>query len=277
MVRVLILIAISGFILSVATLTAAFAIGGADAITGIGWSMASNGHWNGPWSSRHWDWDDDDWDRGPNGPEITRTLAWSGGDTLDVDISADVEYTQAPGDGSVVVTGPQRLVDRVVVENGHIRYDRDNWSRRHGQRLKIVMRAANVKSFDLSGRSELSIADYRQDELRIDISGSGKVVASGVADTVEVDISGSGDADLASLKSKGADVEISGSGEAIISPTEWAKLEISGRGDVTLTTHPPKLSTDVSGSGEVHQSSRGDDSDTPSPSPSPSPTPAKKT
>lgn len=263
MVRVLILIAISGFVLSVATLTAAFAIGGPDAIATVGWNLASNSHWHG----HHWDWDndDDDWSDGrADGPQTTRTLAWSGGDTLEIDIPSDVQYTQAAGDGSVKVTGPQRLVDHVVVENGHIRYDTKYARRRHGH-LTIVMQAPNVKAFELSGRTQLTIQDYRQDELSIDISGAGKVEARGEAGSVDLDISGSGDADLSGLRSKGADVDISGSGDATISPTEWAKLEISGRGDVTLTTHPAKIQTEVSGSGEVHQSGAAADDTAPAP------------
>ena len=37
--------------------------------------------------------------RDDGGPQATRDLAWTGGDTLEVDVPADVDYTQAAGPG----------------------------------------------------------------------------------------------------------------------------------------------------------------------------------
>jgi hypothetical protein len=268
MVRVLVLITVAGLVLCVATLTAAFAIGGPDILSAVSWNMASSSHWHG----HGWEGFDDD-DRGPTGPQATRTLAWPGGDRLDIDIPADVQYTQAPGAGSVEITGPARLVSRIVIEDGHIRYE--HGSRHHrGRRLTIVMHAPDVKAFDISGRTELQIAGFQQEELSVDISGSGRVDARGQADVVKLNLSGSGEADLAELKSKGADVDISGSGDVTVSPTDWAKLDISGHGEVTLTTHPPQVQTSVSGSGEVHQA-EGPPAAAPQPPAPPPPPPAR--
>jgi hypothetical protein len=271
MVRVLVLIFAAGLVLSVATLTAAFAIGGPDILSAVSWNMASGPHWH------HHGWDgfddDDDFGGGPSGPQATRTLAWSGGERLDIDVPADVQYTQASGAGSIEVSGPERLVSHVVVEDGHIRYDHRG-RHHHGRQLTIVMHAPDVNTFDLSGRTQLKIEGYKQDQLNVDISGSGSVDARGETGVVKLDISGRGDADLGNVKSKGADVEISGSGDATVSPTDWAKLQISGRGEVTLTTHPPKVQTEVSGSGEVHQAEGAPAAPEP-PAPPPAPAPAK--
>jgi hypothetical protein len=269
MIRVLVMIAVMGFVLSVATLTAAFAIGGPEVIARGGWNLA-DGHWG-----HSWNWDDDgDWSADDRGAQATRDFAWNGGDSLDIDVPANVHYTQAPGPGSVKVSGSAWAVNHLVVNDGHITFDRGR-HHRHGRTLEITIQAPGVTDFDLSGRSRLEIANYRQPRLKVDISGSGHVEATGQADVVDIDISGSGEADLSALKSKGAEVDISGSGDATISPSEWARLEISGRGDVSLTTNPPRVETDVSGSGEVHRISPLDDeSASPSPSPSPSPTPS---
>lgn len=264
MIRVLVMIAVMGFVLAAATLTAAFAIGGPDFLAQGGWNLAASHHWNGPWS---WD-DDDDWDHGDNGPSATRDFAWSGGDSLDIDVPANVHYTQGPA-GKVTVSGSSWAIQHIVVEGGHIRFEHGR--HRHVRPLDITVEAPGVTDFDLSGRTRLEIANYSQQRLKLDISGSGYVEASGTAEVVDLEISGSGDADLAALKSKGAEVDISGSGDATISPTDWARLEISGRGDVTLTTQPPRLETDVTGQGEVHQR---ESSVSPSPSPSATPSPS---
>lgn len=269
MIRVLIMIAVVGFFLSIATLTAAVAIGGPDAITRGGWDWADGGSWKG----KHWGWDDGDRDpmvAANLGPQTTRTLEWSGADRLDIDLVADVRYIQSAGPASVVVTGPQKAVEQVIVRGDSLRYERHN---RHSHRrypsLTIIVRAPNITSFDLSGRNTLSIEDYRQTSLRLDVSGSAEVKATGLADDVQVDMSGSGKANLGSLKTKSARVEISGSADAVIAPTERAELDISGSGDVELLTSPRSVETDISGSGRVRQGAA--DSVVPAPPPLPKP------
>jgi hypothetical protein len=273
MIRVLVMIAVAGFILSVATLSAAIAIGGPEALSHAAWTWGANRHWT-VHGGRHWDrhdgWDSD------SGPQATREMAWTGGDSLEVDVPAEVRYTQAPGPAKLTITGPKRAVEDVEIENGHVRFDH----RRHhdyGGKLVIVMTAPNITRFDMHGSSTLAIEGYRQDKLSIDLSGNADVAVSGEVDVVKLDVSGSAEADLGKLKAKGAEIDIAGSGEATIAPTEWAKVDISGSGDVTLLTNPPKLETDISGSGSIHHEDGATASPTPAPSaaPAPSPSPSK--
>jgi len=273
MIRVLFMIAIAGFVLSVATLSAAVAIGGPDAVANGGWKVLS-GRW-GDWDTNaRWDWDTEaSWGagagRGEMGPQATRTLAWSGAEGLEIDLPADVRYVQQAGPATVVVTGPQRAIDDVAVRGDSIRYER------HGAhwrpKLSIVVTAPNISRFEVSGDNRLAIEGYRQKSLRLHVSGVAEVSAAGEAEDVDLDISGKGEADLAALKTKGAKVDLSGAGEATIAPTDWAKLDISGAGDVRLLTTPPQLETDISGAGRVRH---GEPSASPSPSPSTSPSPS---
>jgi hypothetical protein len=269
MIRVLVMIAVSGFLLCVVTLSAAIAIGGPEALTHAAWNWGAGNRW----AFNDERWDRDGWGS-ETGPQATRELAWTGGDTLEVDVPAEIRYTQAPGPAKLTISGPQRIVDDVEVRNGHISFDHD---RRHGRRwskLTIVMSAPDVTRFDLHGSSSLAIEGYKQPRLRIDLSGNAEVTATGEADVLELDISGSAEADLGGVKAKGAEIDIAGSGEATIAPTEWAKVEISGSGDVTLLTNPAKLETDVSGSGSIRHKDEATPSPSPSPSPSASPSPS---
>ncbi|WP_296599729.1 DUF2807 domain-containing protein [Phenylobacterium sp.] len=276
MIRVLFMIAIAGFVLSVATLSAAVAIGGPEAVANGGWKVLS-GRWDDWDADVRWDWDNDsDWGarhhRAELGPQGTRTLAWSGAERLGIDLPADVRYVQQAGPAAVIVTGPQRAIDEVVVRGDSIRYEH------HGAhwrpKLSIVVRAPNISQFEVSGDNRLAIEGYRQDSLRLHVSGVAEVSADGEADTLDLDMSGKAEADLADLKAKGAKVDLSGATEATIAPTDWAKLDISGAGDVRLLTNPRQLETDVSGAGRVRHSepsARPSPSPVPSPSPSPSP------
>ncbi|RAK68751.1 GIN domain-containing protein [Phenylobacterium kunshanense] len=268
MIRVLLMIAVAGFVLSVGALSAAVAIGGPDAIARGGWWLA-DGRWSG---HNEWSWDSDHHDT-DSGPQVTRTLEWTGADSLDVNLPADVRYIQTDGPASVTVTGPERAVQRVVVRGDSIRY-RHRHHMGSGPKLTIVVRAPAISSFDVSGRSSLAIEGYRQDSLRIEVSGEAEVEAAGEAQEVNLDISGRGDVDLAALKTRGAVVDISGAGDATVAPTEWARLEISGMGDVRLLTRPARLETDISGAGRVREESPQGPSEEPSSTPAtPSPSP----
>ncbi|MCR5880355.1 DUF2807 domain-containing protein [Phenylobacterium sp. J367] len=276
MIRTLLLIAVAGFFLSLVTISTAVAIGGPDVLA------------RGAWSNWNWDWDDDwdhpAWDHRRNGewdsdrgPQATRELVWSGGDTLELDVLADVVYTQAPGPAKLTVSGRKRAVELLRIGSDGRVYLDDHRSR---SRLHIVLSAPDIRTFRLNGSDRLTIADYDQDVLNVEISGNAEVQARGRARLVEVDISGSGEADLGGLQAQIAEVDISGSGEATIAPTEEADLEVSGSGDITLLTQPKRMNTDVSGSGSIRQETEGDritptpsPSDTPSPAPPSSPTP----
>ncbi len=257
MIRTLLIIAAAGLVLATASLGGAFALGGRD--------MARHG-WEWTFHDKDGDTVSFERDDGTRGPDVTRTLEWTGGQTLTVDLSADVEYVQGATPG-VTVTGPAQLVEKVRLVDGRLtwadtdgpnhetvvfgrnEHGRGIWV--HSEEVKIVVTAPAINSFNLEGSANLMLSDYDQDTLAIDISSSGEVTATGRTRALEVDISGSGDADLGSLVTTDANVAIAGSGDAVVAPTGKADISISGSGDTVLTTRPATVNQQVSGSGEV--------------------------
>lgn len=257
MIRTLLIIAAAGLVLATASIGGAFALGGRD--------MARHG-WE--WTFRDRDGDTVSFERddGTRGPDVTRTLEWTGGQTLTVDLSADVEYVQGDTPG-VTVTGPAQLVEKVRLVDGRLtwadtdgpnhetvvfgrnEHGRGIWV--HSEEVKIVVTAPNINSFNVEGSASVLLRDYDQDTLSIDISGSGEVTATGRTRALEVDISGSGDADLGALAAIDANIAIAGSGDAVVAPTGRADISIAGSGDVVLNTRPATVNQQVSGSGEV--------------------------
>lgn len=255
MIRTLFIIAGAAMVLAIASLSGAAALAARD--------INNNG---GSWVFH----DGDDVIRidsvpDDKSPSVSRTLAWSDGDSLSVELPADVTYVQGPEAG-IVITGHQSIVDRIRVENGRI-FLADGpdeltirwwggglkgWS--SDDNLKIIVTAPAVTRFDLHGSRTLTIQDYDQPTLSIDVSGSGEVTATGKTAALDLDIAGSGEADLSALATTDASVDISGSGEATVAPTGTARLSIAGSGDITLTTRPTKVESNVSGSGDIHQS-----------------------
>ena len=250
MIRTLLIITGAGLVLCIAALSGAAAIGGGD--------LARNG----------WEWNfRDDPERSETvtfklnevGPLVTRNLAWTGGDKLTIEIPADVTYVQGETP-SVVVTGPTPMVDRVNLIDGRLTWDRHDgpthrvtFGWRNNERLRVLITAPTVKSFDLESSADLSIRDYDQPTFDLSVSGSGDVDAAGQTRTAMIDISGSGDSDLSALDTTDASVETSGSGDVRVGPTGAAKINISGSGDVDLARRPASLNQTISGSGDVRQ------------------------
>jgi len=247
MTRTLSLIAAASFVLAVACLSGAVA---------LGWHGFAHHHW-GPWG-HGWhvhvkDDDGDVWVGDHNvvadGAQTTREIAWNGGDRLDLDLGADVTFNQAPGPAKLTISGPAEAVQNVELSGSHLQFA--NGNDYSGGPLKVTLTAPAVRHFAINGSGDLAINGYDQDQLDLDVSGSGNVTAHGKARALKLDISGSGDVDAGSLAAGSADADISGSGKASIAPTDTASLRISGDGEIDLMSHPAKVTSDVSGSGRI--------------------------
>lgn len=260
MIRTLLIISGAGAVLCAAAGAGALALGGND-LARHGWT----------WTIHDRDGDTVRFERATSddmGPTVTRTLAWTGGDRLQVEVPGDVVYVQGDEAG-VTVAGPKAIADRVRLVDGRLTMDDGSgrreervvfhWTRDglHGwssnDRLTITVTAPAVKRFDVQSSADVSIRAYDQPTLTLNVSGSSSIDAAGKAPSVAIDISGSGDVDLEALETTDAVVDISGSGDTRVGPTGLARIDISGSGDVTLTRRPARLEQDISGSGDVDQ------------------------
>ncbi|MBU1346533.1 MAG: DUF2807 domain-containing protein [Alphaproteobacteria bacterium] len=257
MIRTLLIIAGAALVLSLVTLGGAAALGGND--------MARHG-WS--WTITDTDGDNIHFERikgggtDAMGPTVSRTLDWTGGDSLVIDDSLNVDYVQGAVAG-VAITGPKALVDRVQLEGSRLSIgDGDErvvfgWDSGHFRaqserdELRIVVTAPAVSRFELNGSQRLNISGYDQPALSIAVSGSGEVEATGRTEALTLTIDGSGEADLASLATTDATVSISGSGDAVVAPTGRADLNISGSGDIEVASRPATVNQNISGSGDV--------------------------
>ncbi len=241
------------------------------AVIGIGGAMALGGR---DLARHEWTWvvtddragdSDFRFQRGRVGPDVTRTLAWEGGDRLSVDMPAEVTFVQGEEAG-VRITGPQAVVDRVRfadgrltldhnddVERGYIRWNANGirvWS--ETEALRVTITAPDVRAFELVGSGDLSIRDYDQPVLELTVHGSGDVDARGRTDLLNLTVNGSGDADLDQLIASDATIVVRGSGDVRAGPTGAVRVDVGGSGDVTLTRRPDRLNQTVDGAGDVH-------------------------
>ena len=260
MIRTLLIIAGAAFVLALASMAGGVAVGGRD-MARHGWEWTFRNHGEG--GDLHIVRED-----GTEPAEVTRTLAWTGGDKLVVDLDADVEYVQGDTPG-ITVRGPADRVNNVRIDGDRLSWVGDDSNKderlvfgRNADRagfwvdsgeIHIVVTAPAVKTFEVIGSSDVSIKGYDQPTLTIASSGSGDVSASGATKALTLTITGSGDADLTDLLTEDADVDTSGSGDATIAPTGAAAINLSGSGDLSLATRPSTLRQSISGSGDVRQ------------------------
>jgi len=238
MTRPLLITAVCSFVAAVVCFSLAWTLGG------FSWER-----WR--FDNRDWFFDAPRHYDGPpvdgGGPDVTRTLDWTGDDELTVAAPADVVYVQGPA-GKIVIKGPQRTVDEVEVHDGRVRFRHQV---RTPGRLDIRVTAPAVHEFVMAGSQTLQIQGYDQDELEVTVAGAGSIHAEGRARRVEMRIAGSGDADLGGVRAEEGEVSIAGSGKATLAPTRRAEVNIAGSGDVILLTDPPNLATRIFGSGRI--------------------------
>ena len=256
MIRKLLIVAAGGLVVSVACLAGATAL--------VSHDLGAKG-WN--WSVVH----DGDHVRFLKGaaakpePTLNKTLAWAGSDTLNLDLPADVDYSQG-ATASVTLSGPQALVDRVRIDGDRL-YMAPGENAREGVdftigpdgvdahkaegTLKVAIVAPAVSSFELGGNGDLSLHGYNQPKLNIVLSGQGDVDATGTTGALKLILSGRGSADLSSLKAKDADINVSGDGDSDVNASGNAQVTVSGNGDVRFTTRPAVLNSNITGNGSV--------------------------
>lgn len=253
MIRNLVVIAVASFVLTVICVAGVAALGGRDLMEN-GWTIS-------PVLLDNFGANDDDdisisvAGRRDTGPRITRNLAWDVGSQLSIDVPAEVSYTQGPA-AKVTITGPQRLVERIVIFNGSLRWNDDVTGegtrlRFNRERVRITVVAPDVKRFVLNGSSSLNVAAYDQPDLAIEINGSGEVTGTGKTQALSLAIAGSGDAALARMAAQDATISIVGGGNAEVAAKGAVQVDIAGSGDVALTEKPASLSSNIDGSGDL--------------------------
>ena len=227
--RTLGLIAIGGIGVGVASLSLAYAIGGRDLDAfGIAQGWASG--------------------CGDNAGPRERSLAWEGGDSVELSLPGTVHWRG--GDGNeLIVRGAPGVANHVELHGNRIVLT----CRGRAGSLDITLPGRAFRRIAIAGSGNLVMENVNQPELDLRISGSGSMRAQGSVDRLTVNVAGSGDARLGELVAKQATVHISGSGKVEASPKDQADIKISGSGDVKLLSRPADLRSKVSGSGRITQ------------------------
>jgi hypothetical protein len=227
-------VGISGLVVCVACLAAAAAIGGKELLD----SGFDFGGFDRPRC---------DVDSSNQSGAGSRSIAWNGGDKVEISLPANVHYRPGSGD-QVVVTGDSAILPHVRVKDGNIKLDC-----RGGRidRLDVTLPGRAFRTFALAGSGSMTLNGIDQPDLKIRLAGSGDIVADGKTDNLDLKIAGSGDAKLGDLAANDVSLSLAGSSDVEVAPKGKLDVSIAGSGKVVLRTEPHDIETHIAGSGRI--------------------------
>ena len=165
--------------------------------------------------------------------------------------SIDVNIKTSESNNCVVVADDNLIpfIKTEVVNNNLQISINKNYSSIEG--IEVNVNAPEYDEVSISGSGDINIIDFKNDNLSLNISGSGDITANGEVQTLIAKISGSGDIISAELISKSATITINGSGDAKIWASDSISAQINGSGDIEYSGNPINVKSKINGSGDI--------------------------
>jgi hypothetical protein len=113
--------------------------------------------------------------------------------------------------------------------------------------IHVRISAPNIENLQVSGVSKVSLANLKNDSLKVDASGASKIKVDGETGNLEVELSGASRLDAENLKSENANVDGSGASSASVNVSGDLKADLSGASKVTYSGNPRNLEKSTSG------------------------------
>ena len=119
------------------------------------------------------------------------------------------------------------------------------------EKLVVNINTPNYDEVSLSGSGNINILDFKNNNLSLNISGSGNITGNGEVETLVVKINGSGNLMSKEIKSKFATITINGSGEAEVFASDSISAKINGSGNIKYFGNPENVDSIINGSGDI--------------------------
>lgn len=226
MIRKLLIVAGSAFVLALICLSIAWAIGGREFVKNGGWTI------------------DDD----KGGPRIERTLTFDPSKPLVLEAPVDIDFAKSDT-VTMTVSGRPGIINDLIWLDGRLSLKKNHEVRRGSVHIQIT--APVMPKVVVNGPANLELNALDQPELDIEIAGAGNIEANGKVQKVRVEASGAGNVDLEQLEAVDADIELAGFGNADINASGTVNASVAGAGNITLHRRPAKLNSDIAGIGNV--------------------------
>ena len=118
-------------------------------------------------------------------------------------------------------------------------------------KLVVNINTPNYDEVSLSGSGNINILDFKNNNLSLNISGSGNITGNGEVETLVVKINGSGNLMSKEIKSKSATITINGSGDGEVFASDSISAKINGSGNIKYFGNPENVDSIINGSGNI--------------------------
>lgn len=231
MIRKLLIVFVSGLVLSILLVSGAWVLGGDEIKSRF----------------RH---DQGDWDFGDHeeGPTVKRSFAFDGSQILKINGPVSLRFVRGPK-SEMIVSGDARVIDGLRWQNGELSSERRG-RRQHGG-LTVEITAPQIAGLELRGPSQVKLDNLDQPSLHIEVRGPGDLDASGKVGRLDIDSRGVGSLDLSKVEAGDAAVRVRGIGNVDIKASGTVNAVLNGVGNITLHRKPASLNAETHGIGEV--------------------------
>jgi hypothetical protein len=172
---------------------------------------------------------------------------------VDVLGSAQV-HVRVGGAQSVVVRAGSNVIDEVTtdVRSGVLEIGRQPGMRMFDVgNVTVDVTVPALDSVQLTGSGDVDVSGLNAQQFAAVLPGSGRIVVSGIAQSVDARLSGSGQLKLSDLRAQDVAAEVSGSGDVAVYASQTLDAKVSGSGSIRYAGNPAQVNRDVSGSGSI--------------------------
>lgn len=195
--------------------------------------------------------------------EATVTSDLSGFTRIELSTSADLKVIIAD-DYSITMTGDRDRIDRMELDVSGDELEISSKGRgfsffgRHNDGyVNIAITMPNIEEMEINGSGDAELIGIDNEEILLNINGSGDLYVTGRSEAVEIEINGSGDIEMDEVSGKDVTIEINGSGNVEFDggTCERMEIEVDGSGDIDakdLICEIVQIEVEGSGNSRVH-------------------------
>jgi len=190
-----------------------------------------------------------------SGNIISETRNATGFTSISLEGSADVKVVFGDAE-SVVVMAEDNIVPLIetnIQDHQLIIKTVPNMTFLATKPVLVNVTMISLDGVSISGMGNIDVVEVAGDSFRADLIGSGNIVLSGAANTVNLSLTGTGNIYGDQLKTKIATMVLGGMGNITVFASNKVDATISGSGDIRYSGSPINVIKNISGTGRIYE------------------------
>ena len=195
--------------------------------------------------------------------EATRTFDYSDFSKIELSTSADLKVT-IDDEYSIIVTGDEDRINRMEIDKSGDELEISSkgrgfslFGRNNDGYVNVTITMPDIEEMEINGSGDAEIFGIDNEEILLNINGSGDLYVTGKSESVVIEINGSGDVEMDEVAGDDVFIEINGSGnvEFVGGQCNRLEIEVEGSGDIDakdLICKEVEIEVDGSGNSRVY-------------------------